>query len=200
MHLLKRKAETAEDAPRKRSRPLPGANGATGGRAVVGGAGVNGLTLQAPGRLGRGRSTGSSSSSSSSSDSSSDSDSTSESTSGSSSDSDSDSTSAPSSHDINQVVRPLRRPPPSFESQRKSSQPKYVTITLWRIFFTNYVRTTGPSQYRLDLGNPKPTNATSVAGNSASQSMEVKLSRRYQQAAQMRSLLALLSLYPHQSQ
>lgn len=141
MHLLKRKAETAEDAPRKRSRPLPGANGATGGRAVVGGVGVNGLTLQAPGRLGRGQSTGSSSSSSSSSDSSSDetssdSDSTSESTSGSSSDSDSDLTSAPSSHDINQVVRPLRRPPPSFESQRKSSQPKYVTTsTLWRVFF-----------------------------------------------------------------
>ena len=205
MHLLKRKAETAEDAPRKRSRPLPGANGATGGRVVVGGVGVNGLTLQAPGRLGRGRSTGSSSSSSSSSESSSDetssdSDSTSESTSGSSSDSDSDSTSAPSSHDINQVVRPLRRPPPSFESQRKSSQPKYVTTTLWRIFFTNYVRTTGPSQYRPDLGSPKPTNATSVAGNSASQSVEVMLSRRYQQAAQMRSLLALLSLYPHQSQ
>jgi cytoskeletal protein RodZ len=139
-HLLKRKAETAEDAPKKRSRPLPGANGANSGRAVVGGVGINGLAKQAPGRLGRGRSTGSSSSSSdTSSDSSSDdTSSSSDSTSGSSSDSDSDSdsTSPPSSHVIAQVVRPLRRAPPSFEPQGKSSQPRHVTSTLSRIYLS----------------------------------------------------------------
>lgn len=136
-HLLKRKAGTAEDAPRKRSRPLPGANGANSGRAVVGGVGINGLALQAPGRLGRGRSTGSSSSSSdTSSDSSSDdTSSSSDSTSGSSSDSDSDSdsTSPPSSHNIAQVVRPDGRPQPSVQPQGMSSQPRYVASTLSRI-------------------------------------------------------------------
>ena len=131
-HILKRRAET-EDAPRKRSRPLPGANGATGSRAVVGGVGINGFAFPAPVRPGGNRSTGSSSSDtsseSSSDDTSSNSDSTSESTSGSSSDSDSDSTSSATSHD-------LRRPPPSSKPQRKSSQPRYVTFTLPRIYLS----------------------------------------------------------------
>jgi hypothetical protein len=132
-HLPKRRAEFTEDTPRKRRRPLPVANGAAGGRAPVGGVGHNGFIFHAHEHLGRGRSTESSSSSDASSDTSSDdTSSNSESTSGSSSDSDSDSDStSPSSSD--NLVRRVPRPPPSFEHQRKPSQPRYVTPTLSRV-------------------------------------------------------------------
>lgn len=146
-HLPKRTIATLEDAPRKRHRPLPGANGAADGRAVVGGVGVNGFIFKAPGR---GRSTKSTSSSSSSSsdtssdNSSDDTSSDSESTSGSTSDSDSDSTSSLSSdfldHPLPRLppLPHLPRPPPlpSSESQRKPSRPRYVASTLSRIYFS----------------------------------------------------------------
>jgi hypothetical protein len=132
-HLPKRTIVTVEDGPRKRHRPLPGANSAADGRAAVGGVGINGFIFKAPGPLGRGRSTESSSSDTSSDNSSDDTSSNSESTSGSSSDSDSDSTSSSPSDDL---VRPLPRPPPSFEPQRKPSQPRYVTSTLSRIYLS----------------------------------------------------------------
>ena len=145
-HLPKRRAEFTEDPPRKRPRPLPVANSAAGGRPPVGDVGLNGFIFQAPGHLGRVRSKSSSSSSSSSSDTSSgtssddtssNSESASESTSGSSSgsdlDSDSDSTCSSSSDSL--VCR-VPRPPPSFEHQRRSSQPRYVTSMVSRIYLS----------------------------------------------------------------
>ena len=143
-HLPKRRAEFTEDTPRKKRRPLPVTNSAAGGRSSVGGAGLNGFIFQAPGHLGRGRSTKSSSSSSSSDtssdtssdDTSSNSQSASESTSGSSSDShsDSDSESTSSSSSDNLVCRVPPRRPPSFGHERKPSQPRYVTSTLSGIY------------------------------------------------------------------
>jgi hypothetical protein len=162
-HLPKRGAELTEDTPRKRRRPLPVANSAAaGGHAPVGGVGLNGFIFPTPGHLGGGRSTESSSSSSSSDTSSNtssdDTSSNSESTSGSSSDSDpdldldsdSDSTSSLSSDDLR---RHVPRPPPSFEHQKKPSQPRYVTSTLSIVSLSiSCVRPTGLSQYHPDLG------------------------------------------------
>ena len=146
-HLPKRKAKLIEDTPRKRRQLLPDAKGAAGSYAAVGGVGINGFVFQAPGHYGRGRSTQSSSSSSSSdtsSDTSSDdTSSNSESTSGSTSDSDSDSDSdsnsnsnSTSSSSSDNLVRRVPRPAPSFEHQRKPSQPRYVTSTLSRIYLS----------------------------------------------------------------
>jgi hypothetical protein len=136
-HLPKRTIATFEDAPRKRHRPLPGANNAAHGLAAVGGVDVNGFILKAPGR---GRSTESSSSSSSSSSLDTSSDNSSDDTSSDSeSTSDSDSDSASSSSDF--LARPLPRPPrlpppPPFEPERKPSQPRYVASTLSRFYLS----------------------------------------------------------------
>lgn len=139
MPLPKRRAEFTEGTPRKKRRPLPVVNAAAGGRAPVGGVGLNGFIFQAPGHVGRAQSTESSSSSpsseassdTSSNDASSSSESTSESTSGSSSDSDSDSSSdSTSSSSSDNLVRRVPRSPPSVERQRKLSQPRYVTSML----------------------------------------------------------------------
>jgi hypothetical protein len=143
MHLPKRRAEFTEGTPRKRRRTLPVANSAADGRAQVGGVGPNGFIFQAPGHLGGGRSTESSSSSSSSTssdtssdDTSSNSESASETTSGSSSDSDSDSHSDSTSSSSDKLARRVPRPPPSFEHQRKPSQPRYVTSMPSRIYLS----------------------------------------------------------------
>jgi hypothetical protein len=140
-HLPKRRAEFTEDTPRKRRRPFPVANSAAGGRAPVGGVGLNGFIFQEPGgrstKLSSSSSSSDTSSDTSSDDTSSNSGSSSESSSGSSSDSDSDSDSdSTSSSSSDDLVRRVPRPPPSFELQRKPSQPRYVTSTLSRVYLS----------------------------------------------------------------
>jgi cytoskeletal protein RodZ len=139
-HLPKRRAEFTEGTPRKRRRPLPVANSAAGGRAPVGGIGLNGFIFQAPGHVGSGQSTESSSSSSSSetsSDTSSD-DTSSNSESASESTSDSDSGSDSTSSSSDNLLRPVPRPPRSVECQRKPSQPRYVTSMSSRIHLSAF--------------------------------------------------------------
>ena len=188
MHLLKRGAEFTEDTPRKRRRPLPVANSAAGGHAPIGGVSLNGFIFQAPGHLGRGRSTelsSSSSSSDTSSDTSSgDTSSNSESTSGSSSSSDSDSDSDSTSSSSDGLVRRVPRHPPSFEHQRKPSQPRYVASAVENLSISLF-RPTGLIQCHPDLGSPRRINAMNVAGKSASPSVGVMMSHQCQQAAQM---------------
>ena len=126
MQRAKRRAETSEDAPRKRHQPIPPAN-TTAVIAIEDHVG-NDRNHQV---IGRSRSTGPSFSSSSDSSSDTSSDGTSshsESTSGSSSDpnSDSYSSSSSSSDDSPRILRPL----PSSAPQRKPPQPTYVTLSL----------------------------------------------------------------------
>jgi len=154
-HPSKRSAEMTEleDRQRKRHRPLPSTNSASGSRAAVESDGRNGFIHQATGRLGRSKSTESSSSSSSDSSSntssddscSDDSTSDSESTTGSSSDSDTNSTSSSSS---NGLPCRLPRPPPAPAPPRKPSQSTYVTFP-----YRKFIRELGSSSQACPTGS-----------------------------------------------